>query len=1088
MLVPKDGYIPAGCVSFTQAELAYDDEAWMNLRSVIQDEWIDFDRISDEDLEAEDVGSQLPEGLQGAVFKIKGYKSLSLLFEAGWIHLQIRLDSASSTANIRVHLLPDDAYNAYIDRSSQTLKAKRANLLRCLDFSNDAWEGRVLASTSSDEDDGVCESLLQIFNRIQSPNPEPSLVEEACIEDAMCDLLNSAVPGLKTELYSYQRRSAALMLQRESQPGMYSDPRLVTRQDQAGKPYHVDTIAGAVRVEQRFYDGVCGGILAEEMGSGKTLICLAVILATKGFPTKPPDIYAREETPTRKTIAPLTVMAASCAVRNFVAWKPYFDNWKAMTGLEHERCIDLLKGSRASYYRPDLTANMFRDRRRTWMLDTSSQQFMAMDTIFLSSATVVIVPNNLVKQWKSEIEKHTTGLNLAVLIQDCELPSVSQLLAYDMILFSQSRFEQIAKEKECSLSTVHFKRCIVDEGHKLGNSQLRKQSQLLSAIRSITFSAHWIVTGTPAHGLYGVDSGQVSTEETSAEMERKDIQRLGSMASLYLGARPWANRMFEGGDECASWDGYMLPRKHEPLGHWRTNCLKSTLNSLVVRHRLAEVSQLLPAVEEKIVMLDGCYQDKLSLNAFAMMIIFNSVQSERKDRDYFFHWRQKSSLLQIVHNLKQTTFFGGSFFSSEEMRTAIETAEEFLAEGKVAVSAEDERLLREAIEFGHVAVRSKLRDISHGSHEIPVCVEQFPANAGGSWSLDGQGGDEIITSASLLSAVQKTIHTALEGPPEKLNSLLNGGLARKDKGDKGKRMAEEQPDGEREAKSLKTKSPRTPSPKTKSSKTKSPKKKSPKTTSPKKLAGNTTLGDSSPKKKTRSQAVKAKEIIDLEGLPAPLQATRVVATASAKLSYLVDSILRHQEKEKILVFYENETTAWYVASMLDVLQIQHLIYAKGLSTERRGQYVDTFHQNPAFRVMLMDISQAAFGLDMREASRIYFISPVLNPQVEAQAIGRLRRISQQKAVTVETLVLRNSIDEVILERKKHMTQAEHRQVKSILDIQPIYNWIKNVQVVPLGEVEDEVTEQMAAMESRPAVFGREGERPARRVGLEAGSG
>lgn len=709
------------------------------------------------------------------------------------------------------------------------------------------------------------------------------------------------------------------------------------------------------------------------------------------------------------------------------------------------------------------------------MLDTSSQQFVAMDTIFLSSATVVIVPNNLVKQWRSEIEKHTTGLNLVVLVQDCKLTSVDELLAYDMILFSQSRFEQIAKEKHGPLSKVHFKRCIVDEGHKLGNSQLRKQSQLLSAIRSINFSAHWIVTGTPAHGLYGVDNEHLLAEETSAEMEKKDIQRLGSMASLYLGARPWANRMFEGGDECARWDGYMLPRKQEPLGHWRTNCLKSTLNSLMVRHRLAEVIQLLPDVDEKIVMLDGCYQDKLSLNAFAMMIIFNSVQSERKDRDYFFHWRQKSSLLQIVHNLKQTTFFGGSFFSSEEMRTAIATAEDFLAEGKVAVSAEDERLLREAIEFGHVAVGSKLRDISHGCHEIPVCVEQFPANSGSIWSLDGQGGDEIVTSASLLSAVQKTIHAALEGPPEKLNSLLNGGLARKEKGIKGKRMAEEQPDGEREAKSPKVKSDKVKSAKVKSPRTQSPKTKSPKKRSPsprKTLAGNTTLGDSSPRK-TRSQAVKAKEIVDLKGLPAPLQATRVVATASAKLSYLMDSISRHQEKEKILVFYENETTAWYVASMLDVLQIQHLIYAKGLSTERRGQYVDTFHQNPAFRVMLMDISQAAFGLDMREASRIYFISPVLNPQVEAQAIGRLRRISQQKAVTVETLVLRNSIDEVILERKKHMTQAEHRQVKSILDIQPIYNWIKNVRVVPLGEVEGEVTGQMAMMESRPAVFGRE---------------
>lgn len=120
----------------------------------------------------------------------------------------------------------------------------------------------------------------------------------------------------------------------------------------------------------------------------------------------------------------------------------------------------------------------------------------------------------------------------------------------------------------------------------------------------------------------------------------------------------------------------------------------------------------------------------------------------------------------------------------------------------------------------------------------------------------------------------------------------------------------------------------------------------------------------------------------------------------------------------------------------------------------------------------MDITQAAFGLDMREASRIYFINPVLNPQVEAQAIGRVRRISQQKPVSVETLVLKNSVDEVILERKKHMTQAEHRNVKSILDVRPIYDWIKNASIIPLADGEVDLTSQMTRLSVPQYVFGR----------------
>ena len=120
----------------------------------------------------------------------------------------------------------------------------------------------------------------------------------------------------------------------------------------------------------------------------------------------------------------------------------------------------------------------------------------------------------------------------------------------------------------------------------------------------------------------------------------------------------------------------------------------------------------------------------------------------------------------------------------------------------------------------------------------------------------------------------------------------------------------------------------------------------------------------------------------------------------------------------------------------------------------------------------MDITQAAFGLDMRAASRIYFIGPVLNPQVEAQAIGRARRISQQKPVFVETLVLRDSIEEVIVSRKQNMTQAEHRKCKSILDDRPMYNWILNARVSPLPSVGTDLVTQMVPLERPQLIFGK----------------
>jgi superfamily II DNA or RNA helicase len=122
--------------------------------------------------------------------------------------------------------------------------------------------------------------------------------------------------------------------------------------------------------------------------------------------------------------------------------------------------------------------------------------------------------------------------------------------------------------------------------------------------------------------------------------------------------------------------------------------------------------------------------------------------------------------------------------------------------------------------------------------------------------------------------------------------------------------------------------------------------------------------------------------------------------------------------------------------------------------------------------MLMDLRCAAFGLDLRNASRVYFLHPVLDTQVEAQAIGRARRICQTKDVTVETLVLKDSFEAFLVERRQQMTAGEQRQCKSILDDKPIKEFIENAGLIPLPETEDEGLSQTAMLKEPQFVFGR----------------
>ncbi len=46
---------------------------------------------------------------------------------------------------------------------------------------------------------------------------------------------------------------------------------------------------------------------------------------------------------------------------------------------------------------------------------------------------------------------------------------------------------------------------------------------------------------------------------------------------------------------------------------------------------------------------------------------------------------------------------------------------------------------------------------------------------------------------------------------------------------------------------------------------------------------------------------------------------RIVSTASAKLSYLIDAIVQHQESEQIIVFYDHDNIAYYLAGLLEVV-------------------------------------------------------------------------------------------------------------------------------------------------------------------------
>ncbi|XP_073104538.1 F-box protein At3g54460 isoform X2 [Elaeis guineensis] len=118
--------------------------------------------------------------------------------------------------------------------------------------------------------------------------------------------------------------------------------------------------------------------------------------------------------------------------------------------------------------------------------------------LYLSSATLIVVPSNLVDHWKTQIQKHVRDGQLRVYVwADNKKPCAHNLAwDYDIVITTFNRLSaEWGPRKRSVLMQVHWLRVIVDEGHTLGSS-LSLTNKLQMAI-SLAASNRWILTGTP---------------------------------------------------------------------------------------------------------------------------------------------------------------------------------------------------------------------------------------------------------------------------------------------------------------------------------------------------------------------------------------------------------------------------------------------------------------------------------------------------------------------------------------------------------------------------------------------------------------
>lgn len=91
-----------------------------------------------------------------------------------------------------------------------------------------------------------------------------------------------------------------------------------------------------------------------------------------------------------------------------------------------------------------------------------------------------------------------------------------------------------------------------------------------------------------------------------------------------------------------------------------------------------------------------------------------------------------------------------------------------------------------------------------------------------------------------------------------------------------------------------------------------------------------------------------------------------------------------------------------------------------MSVSARSAVMERFRTDASIAVILVSIRAGGQGLNFTAASNVYMMEPQFNPGVEMQAIDRVHRLGQRRAVAIRRFVMAGSFEEKIVElqRKK----------------------------------------------------------------------
>ena len=152
--------------------------------------------------------------------------------------------------------------------------------------------------------------------------------------------------------------------------------------------------------------------------------------------------------------------------------------------------------------------------------------------------------------------------------------------------------------------------------------------------------------------------------------------------------------------------------------------------------------------------------------------------------------------------------------------------------------------------------------------------------------------------------------------------------------------------------------------------------------------------------------------------------------SESKLQALLKELTKmraEDESHKALVFSQFIGTLEWLKSRLPDEGFGYRTISGSMPLNQRAKAIAAFQEDPPTTVFLLSVRSGAVGINLTSASHVFVMEPLLNPALEAQAIGRAWRMGQTRSVKVVHFVTKDTVETRIVELNATRAQAKGAQ-------------------------------------------------------------